>query len=52
MFLTASEWKEIGGKREAGGKGAYRPLPFDSCALSLQPYEVSEGRSRAADDAA
>lgn len=40
MFLTATEWKELGGKREAVGRSSYRPLAFDSCALSLQPYET------------
>ena len=40
MFLTATEWKELGGKREAAGRSSYRPLAFDSCALSLQPFET------------
>jgi peptidyl-prolyl cis-trans isomerase-like 2 len=40
MFLTATEWKEIGGKRTEA-RGSYRPLPFNACALSLQPFEVS-----------
>lgn len=41
MFLTATEWKELGGRREGSTK-TYRPLPFDCCALSLQPFEVGE----------
>ncbi|GAB5034831.1 peptidyl-prolyl cis-trans isomerase-like 2 [Nannochloropsis oceanica] len=40
MFLTATEWKELGGKRETAGRSSYRPLAFDSCALSLQPFET------------
>lgn len=40
MFLTATEWKELGGKKADSTNKAYRPLPFDSCALSLQPFEV------------
>lgn len=42
MFLTATEWKELGGKRD-GTSRTYRPLAFDSCALSLAPYEVRRG---------
>lgn len=40
MFLTATEWKGLGGKKADGTNKSYRPLPFDACALSLQPFEV------------
>lgn len=40
MFLTATEWKELGGHKKDSTNKSYRPLPFDSCALSLQPFEV------------
>lgn len=40
MFLTATEWKEIGGKKADSTNKSYRPLPFDACALSLQPFEA------------
>lgn len=36
MFITATEWKSIGGKKEASNH-AQRPLPFDHCSLSLAP---------------
>lgn len=43
MYITSTEWKhQFGGKKQAvpGGKGAeFRRLPFDCCALSLQPFE-------------
>ena len=38
LFITATEWKSIGGKRVAAVHD-YRPLPFDHCAMSLSPYE-------------
>ena len=40
MFLTASEHRELGGKKADTTNKSYRPLPFDACALSLQPFEV------------
>lgn len=40
MFLTATEWKGLGGKKADTTNKSYRPLPFDACALSLQPFEV------------
>lgn len=40
MFLTATEWKGLGGKKVDSTNKSYRPLPFDACALSLQPFEV------------
>jgi hypothetical protein len=40
MFLTATEWKGLGGKKADSTNKSYRPLPFDACALSLQPFEV------------
>jgi peptidyl-prolyl cis-trans isomerase-like 2 len=39
LFITATEWKSIGGKRTAT-KHDYRPLPFDHCAMSLSAYET------------
>ena len=39
LFITATEWKSIGGKRVAA-QHDYRPLPFDHCAMSLSPYET------------
>lgn len=39
MFITATEWKSIGGKRTAS-QHDYRALPFDHCAMSLSPYET------------
>ena len=40
LFITATEWAvEYGGKKRERSK-AKRVLPFDSCALSLQPYET------------
>lgn len=46
MFMTATEWKEVGGGRKQTSLGrAYQPLAFDSCALSLQPYEVRHNTS-------
>lgn len=41
LFVTRTEWKESGGgHREAARGTAYHPLAFDSCGLSLQPYET------------
>ena len=40
MFLTATAWKGLGGKKADTTNKSYRPLPFDACALSLQPFEV------------
>lgn len=40
MHLTATEWKGLGGKKADSTNKSYRPLPFDACALSLQPFEV------------
>lgn len=42
MYITATEWAtERGGKRKSTGvKGAeFRRLPFDCCAINLQPFE-------------
>ncbi|XP_015908647.1 RING-type E3 ubiquitin-protein ligase PPIL2 [Parasteatoda tepidariorum] len=42
MYLTATEWSQFyGGKKQtANTAGAeFRRLPFDHCALSLQPFE-------------
>lgn len=39
LFITATEWKSIGGKRTAT-QHDYRPLPFDHCAMSLSTYET------------
>ena len=39
LFITATEWKSIGGKRVAAVHD-YRPLPFDHCAMSLSAYET------------
>lgn len=40
LFITATEWAvEYGGKKRARQTGQ-RTLPFDSCALSLQPFET------------
>ncbi|XP_065558558.1 RING-type E3 ubiquitin-protein ligase PPIL2-like isoform X1 [Artemia franciscana] len=42
LYLTTTEWKELGGKKyvppgtDAAG---FKRLPFDYCALSLQPFE-------------
>lgn len=43
MFMTATEWKETGGGKKTATSRSYRPLAFDSCALSLAPYEVRGG---------
>ena len=41
LFLTATEWRELGGQsREPGGGAATQTLPFDHCALSLTRYET------------
>jgi peptidyl-prolyl cis-trans isomerase-like protein 2 len=37
MFLTAKEWKELGGKKEHKEE-ASRRLPFDHCALTFTPW--------------
>eukprot|EP00043_Microstomoeca_roanoka_P002807 m.40631 g.40631 ORF g.40631 m.40631 type:complete len:524 (-) comp11735_c0_seq1:218-1789(-) len=42
MFITATEWATLygGKKKDEPGKGSkYKRLPFDCCALSLQPFE-------------
>ena len=45
-YITTTEWKnEWGGKKAARGLNDpdhvdFRRLPFDHCALSLQPYET------------
>ena len=39
LFITATEWKTIGGKRTVA-QHDYRPLPFDHCAMSLSCYET------------
>jgi peptidyl-prolyl cis-trans isomerase-like protein 2 len=39
LFITATEWKGLGGKRTAVTHD-YRPLPFDQCAMSLTAYET------------
>jgi peptidyl-prolyl cis-trans isomerase-like protein 2 len=46
LYITTTEWKnEWGGKKVARGlndpdQQDFRRLPFDHCALSLQPYET------------
>ena len=41
LFLTATEWKDLGGQsREPSGGAALQALPFDHCALSLTRYET------------
>lgn len=43
MYLTFTEWTTLyGGKKtgpEVGERASFRRLPFDHCALSLQPFE-------------
>lgn len=43
MYLTFTEWTNLyGGKKSGpvvGERAAFRRLPFDHCALSLQPFE-------------
>ncbi|GFU03734.1 RING-type E3 ubiquitin-protein ligase PPIL2 [Nephila pilipes] len=42
MYLTATEWSQFyGGKKHVGNNAGseFRRLPFDHCALSLQPFE-------------
>ncbi|PRD26332.1 UNVERIFIED_CONTAM: Ppil2 [Trichonephila clavipes] len=42
MYLTATEWSQFyGGKKHVGSNAGseFRRLPFDHCALSLQPFE-------------
>ncbi|KFM78566.1 Peptidyl-prolyl cis-trans isomerase-like 2, partial [Stegodyphus mimosarum] len=42
MYLTATEWSQFyGGKKTVANTGGaeFRRLPFDHCALSLQPFE-------------
>jgi peptidyl-prolyl cis-trans isomerase-like protein 2 len=40
MFLTASEWKELGGFKGAGSGGNdFQRLELDCCALSFLPFE-------------
>lgn len=39
LFLTATEWRGIGGKPTAAGP-ASQALPFDHCALSLTRFET------------
>ena len=40
LYITATEWAhEYGGKKRASN-ASQRQLPFDSCALSLQQFEV------------
>ena len=39
-YITHSEWStEFGGKRSQQNKQVFKRLPFDRCALSLQPFE-------------
>lgn len=41
LYISATEWKhEWGGKKAQQERKAYRVLPFDRCALSLQPFET------------
>ena len=46
LYLTATEWSTLYGGRKANSRNIsdpdvkdFRRLPFDHCALSLQPYE-------------
>src|SRR3989338_7315111 len=38
MWMTASEWKTLGGHKDKKETRFKRALPFDHCALSLTPF--------------
>ena len=40
MFITATEWKTEYGGHKQRTEASEKTLPFDCCALSLQPYET------------
>lgn len=40
LFLTATEWKGIGGRPTVQTSGSSQPLAFDHCSLSLTRYEI------------
>ena len=41
LYISNKEWaQDFGGKQAAKGfKSEFKRLPFDCCALSLQPFE-------------
>jgi peptidyl-prolyl cis-trans isomerase-like protein 2 len=39
-YITHSEWQnDYGGKKQRSERSLYKPLSFDCCALSFQPFE-------------
>jgi hypothetical protein len=40
LWISNKEWAEdFGGKKKKKGTGEFKRLPFDCCAISLQPFE-------------
>jgi hypothetical protein len=40
LYISASEHAIYGGGKKRERSSVRRPLPFDNCALSLQPFET------------
>jgi peptidyl-prolyl cis-trans isomerase-like 2 len=40
LYMTATEWRQVGGFKGASTNPASKPLPFSCCSLTFSPFET------------